>query len=448
MWYLDIIFKTRKISALPVLTKKFIEGLEPKSKDYTVWDDKISGFGIKVTPTGRKSYLMKYRNHEGRQRKPNIGVHGNITCEQARKIAEKWHSRIVNNDDPFSEKDETKKSPTVSELCDRFLKEHSEIHKKASGIELEKTAIRKHIKPKLGNLKTIAVQKSDIQKFHLSLKHIPTHANRILRILSKMFNLAEDWGLRPANSNPVKGITRYKEEGRERYLSNQEILCLGKALDEAEKTQSESIYFISLVRLLLLTGARLREIMHAKWDWIDLNMSMLKLPDSKTGKKIIHLSPAAIAVLKATPKMKGNPYIIIGGVEGKPLVSPKKPWMRIKESASMDLLKSDNVYGDIIETYWKKHKDFLLFDDLCTKAKKQGLEQPIGLTDVRLHDLRHTYASICVTQGMSLQMVSKLLGHARASTSERYAHLGHDPISNAAAQVGDLISGNWKNGTQ
>lgn len=419
---------------MSILTKTLIDKLEPKDKDYIVWDDKISGFGVKVTPKGRKSYLMKYRNHEGRQRKPNIGVHGNITCEQARKIAEKWHGRIANNEDPFEEKEISKNSPTVAELCDRFIKEHASVHKKPNGLELDKTAIRKHIKPRLGTLKTISVTKADIQKFHLSMKDMPAHANRILRILSKMFNLAEDWGLRPANSNPVKNIVRYKEEHRERYLNNQEISCLGKALDRAERTQTESPHFIALVRLLLLTGARLREIMHAKWDWIDWDMSLLKLPDSKTGKKIIHLSPAALSILKEIPKIKGNPYIIVGGAEGKPLITPTKPWNRVKETATLDYLKADERYADIIKTC-------ATYKELCAEAEKQGLENPVGLMDVRLHDLRHTYASICVTQGMSLQMVSKLLGHSRASTSERYAHLAHDPISSAANKVGENISG-------
>lgn len=426
---------------MPNLTKSFVEKLEPQSKDFAVWDDKIAGFGIRVSPTGRKTYMLKYRLLDGRQRRRKIGIHGNITCEHARKTALKWHGEIADGDDPTSKQSDIKSSPSISELCDRFIKDHAAIHKKAGGLELDKTAIRKYIKPRLGNLKTIAVTKADIQKFHLGMKDMPAHANRVLRILSKMFNLAEDWGLRPANSNPVKNVVRYKEEHRERYLSNQEILCLGRALHEAEKTQSESLYFVSLVRLLLLTGARLREIMHAKWEWIDWDMNMLKLPDSKTGKKIIHLSPSAIAVLQATPKVKGNPYIIVGGVVGKPLVNSKKPWMRIKESATVDFLKTDDDYGPIIEKFWKKHKTFPPYQTLCEEAEKQGLEKPMGLTDVRLHDLRHTYASICVTQGMSLQMVSKLLGHTRASTSERYAHLAHDPVSNAAAEVGEKISG-------
>ena len=429
---------------MPNLTKSFIEKLEPKTDNYAVWDDKVAGFGVRVSPSGRKTYILKYRLPDGRQKKQKIGVHGNITCEQARKTALKWHSDIADGNDPTQAQAVLKSSPTVAELCDRFIKEHSEIHKKSRGVELEKSAIEKHVKPYLGHLKTIAVTKADIQKFHLSLKHIPAHANRILRILSKMFNLAEDWGLRPSNSNPVTNVIRYKEEHRERYLSNQEMICLGRALDKAEIEKSETPHFIALIRLLLLTGARLREIMHAKWEWVDFDMNTLKLPDSKTGKKIIHLSPAAIAILNSIPRVKGNPYIIVGGVEGQPLITPTKPWKRIKEAASLELLKFDDAYGVIIESYWKKHKCFPSFDEICMEAEQQKIEPPVGLTDVRIHDLRHTYASMCVTNGMSLQMVSKLLGHARASTSERYAHLAHDPVSNAAAQVGDLILGKFK----
>ena len=422
------------------LTKSLVEKLVPEPKDYIIWDDKISGFGVKVTPKGRKSYLLKYRNQEGRQRKPHIGVHGNVTCEQARKIAEKWHGRIANNEDPFSDREEARNSPTVSELCDRFVKDHASIHKKKSGLELDKTAIRKYIKPKLGNIKAVAVTKADIQKFHLSMKDMPANANRVLRVLSKMFNLAEDWGIRPANTNPVSKIERYKEEPRERYLNEKEIACLGKALAQAEVLGEETPHFIGLVRLLLLTGARLREIMHAQWAWVDKELCLLRLPDSKTGKKTIHLSPAAMEVLDALPRVHGNPYIIVGASKGKPLISPKKPWMRIKEKASMLYLKSDDAYSQLIIDYIEKNRVHPTYREFCAYVAEQGLSEPVALADVRLHDLRHTFASICVSKGMSLQMVSKLLGHARASTSERYAHLAHDPVSNAAAEVGGSIS--------
>jgi integrase len=431
---------------MPNLTKALVEKLEPQEKDYAVWDAKISGFGVRIAPTGRKTYIMKYRTPEGRQRRRKIGVHGNITCEKARSIAGKWHGSIADNVDPTEQITEVKNSPTISDLCDRFIKEHAEIRKKESGLELDKAVIKNHIKPHLGNLKTVSVKKADIQKFHLGLKDIPAHANRILRVLSKMFNLAEDWGLRPANSNPVTNIERYKEDPRERYLSGKELTALGKILDEIEHDGSESIHFISLIRLLLLTGARLREIMHAKWEWVHSETGLLMLPDSKTGKKIIHLSPAALQVLKNTPRIKGNPYIIVGGKEGQPLISPKKPWMRVKERTAIELLRGHEEYGELIKTLERELKTTPTYEELCKEAKKQKLDEPVSITDVRMHDLRHTYASICVGQGMSIQMVAKLLGHSQTRTSERYAHLAHNPVSNAAADIGDSISSLITNG--
>lgn len=388
---------------MPVLTKALVEKLDAQVSDYVVWDEKISGFGVKVTPQSRKSYLMKYRTQDGRQRKPSIGIHGNITCEQARKIAEKWHGMLAAGEDPFADKVELRQSPTVSELCDRFLKEHAEIHKKANGLNQDRFYIRKHIKPRLGTLKTAAVTRNDIVKFHLSQKDTPAQANRMLHTLSKMFNLAEDWGLRSRHSNPVQGIQKYKEEARETYLTDAQIQKLGIVLEEEEKSGRESPHVIALFRLLLLTGARLSEIRDARWEWVNLDMGTLQLPDSKTGKKTIYLSPVAIEVLKAIPRVDGNPYIIVGAKEGCPLVCAKNPWQRIRNKA--------------------------------------------GIPNVRIHDLRHTFASICVGQGFTIQMVAKLLGHSQIRTSERYAHLADNPIKAAVDSIGKHISGvNGKNG--
>jgi integrase len=427
---------------MPVLTKTYIERLEPSQKDFVIWDDRLSGFGVKVTPRGRKSYFMKYRTQDGRQRKPSIGIHGNITCEQARKTAEKWHSILVNGNDPFKTKDESRSSPTVSELCDRFLKEHAEVRKKPLGLELDKQVIRAYIKPRLGTLKTISVTKADIQKFHLSMKDTPAHANRVLRTLSKMFNLAEDWEYRAQNTNPVSKVERYKEAPRERYLNELELINLGKALDLAEKYETESPHFVALVRLLLLTGARLREIMHAKWEWVNWDQGLLELPDSKTGKKMVYLSPDALELLNTVPKVKGNPHIIVGTKEGLPIITPTKAWARIKESATILYLKEKSDYVDFLELLESKLPNRLTYQAICEECKKLKMPEPVGLMDVRLHDLRHTYASICVGQGMSLHMVAKLLGHTRTRTSERYAHLAHNPISSAAAQVGSIIISN------
>lgn len=381
---------------MPKLTKRLIEALEPEKADYAIWDSEITGFAVKVTPKGKKAYILKYRNAEGRQRKATIGHHGQITCENARQIASEWFLKVSKGLDPVSDKRSLKTSPTVSELCDRYLDEHSRVYKKASSIELDEYFIRQYIKPSLGKNKAVSITKNDIERFFLSLKKTPSQANRILATLSKMFNLAEDWDLRKRNSNPCYGIKKFKEVKRERYLNEEEIERLFNGLNEAEKDGSESIYFTSLIRLLLLTGARLSEIKNSKWEWLNRESGTLRLPDSKTGAKTIYLSPQAMEVLDSIPRLDDNPHIIVGNVEGKPLNNAQKPWRRLREK--------------------------------------------LGLDDVRLHDLRHTFASLCVANNMSLHMVARLLGHSQTRTSERYAHLAHAPLNNAAMQVGEMIT--------
>ncbi|NCC62317.1 MAG: DUF4102 domain-containing protein [Verrucomicrobiae bacterium] len=435
------------------ITKSLVDKLEPQEDFYIVWDDKVSGFGVRVSPKGRKTYILKYRSEDGRQKKPRIGVHGNITCEEARKVAAKWHAKLVEGGDPSEDRSEARSSPTVSQLCDRFLEEHVKIHKKPGGVWLDNFYIEKYIKPRLGTLKTLTVNRQDIQKFHLSLADTPPQANRMLATLSKMFNLAEDWGLRPPHTNPAEGIQKYKENPRERYLSNEELVALGEVLQNAEIDGSETPHFVALIRLLLLTGARLREIMHARWDWVNRDAGLLLLPDSKTGKKVIHLSPAALDVLGGIERIKGNPYIIVGGVDKQPLISPKRPWKRVKEKTSISLLEGDEDYGALLSGLRDKLGKEPSYEEISKEAKRQklvgaGEDIPQGIMDVRLHDLRHTYASICVSQGMTIQMVAKLLGHAQIRTSERYAHLAHDPVRNAAAMAGESIMGAIKRKAQ
>ena len=382
---------------MPQLTKLYVDKLKPQEKRYTIWDNRISGFGIRVAPSGRKTYIMKYRTIDGRQKKPSIGVHGNITCEQAKQIAKEWHGEIAAGRDPTENKMTLRQSPSIANLADRYFKEHVLVHNKRTTQDLTKIYLDKYIIPHLGALKVLSIQKEDVQRLHISMKDKPMQANRILGTLSKMMSLAEDWNLRPQHSNPVLGVQKYKEEKRERYLSNSELGRLVAYLDMCDTTGKESIYITSLFRLLLLTGARLSEIKNAKWEWIDFERAVLRLPDSKTGKKVVHLSPAAMAVLDNIPQADNNPYIIVGRVEGAHLDNAQKPWCRIRKE--------------------------------------------VEIQDVRIHDLRHTYASLCVGQGMSIQMVAKLLGHAQVRTSERYAHLADDPVQSAAAQIGDVIMG-------
>jgi integrase len=377
------------------LTKKIVEATLPQDKDLILWDSEISGFMCKITPTGRKSYFLYYRTQEKRQRRPKIGDHGVLTAEQARSIAQQWLLQISQGKDPSLEKQEVRVIPTVKELADQYMREHAP-HKKASSQKEDKRLWNQYILPAFGALKVTSLERSDIAKLHHSLQHLPTTGNRVLSVLSKALNLAELWGYRPNHSNPCLHIKKYGENKRERFLSQDEISRLMNALDEEEK-ESSLPWPSHAVRLLLLTGCRLNEILTLKWEEVELDNQCLRLRDSKTGKKLVYLSSAAIELFNAIPRAEGNPFVICGGKEGAHLINLQKPWRRIRANA--------------------------------------------GLEDVRIHDLRHTFASIAASNGLSLPIIGALLGHKQTQTTARYAHLIGQPLIEASEKIGGKIMG-------
>lgn len=239
-----------------------------------------------------------------------------------------------------------------------------------------------------------------MSRFHHDHRQTPYLANRALAVLSKMLNLAEAWGLRDDNTNPCRHVGKYHETKRERYLTNAELKRLGEALTEAETTKTENPYLIAAIRLLILTGARLSEITTLKWEFVDLEHRVLRLPTSKTGKKEIVLNDAAVDVVRGIPRLMGNPYVIVGGRDSHHLVNVKGPWERIRKK--------------------------------------------VGLDDLRIHDLRHSFASVAVGMGESLPVIGKLLGHTQAQTTARYAHLQLDPLRRATNAVGAAIESAMK----
>jgi len=375
------------------LTKKIVEATLPQDKDLILWDSEISGFMCKVTPAGRKSYFLYYRTQEKRQRRPKIGDHGVLTSEQARSIAQQWLLQISQGKDPSLEKQEVRVIPTMKELADQYMREHAP-RKKLSSQKEDKRLWDQYILPAFGSLKVTTLDRSDIAKFHHSLQHLSTTANRVLSLLSKAFNLAELWGYRSNHSNPCLHVKKYSENKRERFLSQDEISRLMNALDEEEKDNPHP-WPLYAIRLLLLTGCRLNEILTLKWEEVDFANQCLRLRDSKTGKKPVYLSSAAIDLLKAIPREVGNPFVICGGKEGKHLINLQKPWRRIR-------------------------------------AK-------IGLNDVRIHDLRHTFASIAASNGLSLPIIGALLGHKQTQTTARYAHLIGQSLIEASEKIGGKI---------
>ena len=250
--------------------------------------------------------------------------------------------------------------------------------------------------PALGNHRVTEVTRADVAKIHHDLRHIPYDANRCLEIISKMFSLAEMWGLRPDGSNPRKHIKKYPEEKRERFLSPAELKRVGEVLREMESEGIELASAIVATRLLILTGCRLDEIMTLQWEHVDIPGKALRLPDSKTGAKVVHLGQPAIELLEKIERVEKNPWVIVGTKPGARLTDLQPFWQRVRARA--------------------------------------------GLKDVRIHDLRHTFASTAVAAGQGLPMIGKLLGHTQVQTTARYAHLAADPVKEAADQVASNIA--------
>lgn len=377
---------------MPRISKRTIAGLQAAEKDYIVWDDQIAGFALRVWPSGRMTYVVHYRA-SGRFRRYSIGHHGPWTADQARDEAIKVLARVKDGGDPNADRGEERQSPTIAQFSKTFLERHVANHLKPSTQGEYQRAIDLFITKKLGTRKMAKLSRSEVVSFHHTYRHIPYQANRTLGVLSKMFSLAILWGIRTDNINPCRSVKRYKEEKRERFLKPEEHQRLGEALERASVTMPEAV---NAIRLLSLTGCRLKEIQCLKWDYVDLDERVLRLPDSKNGARTVQLGDGAIEILRNIRHLKDNPYVITGRKKGAHLTDMEKPWRRIRKDA--------------------------------------------GLCDVRIHDLRHSFASDALELGEDLTMIGKLLGHRDLKSTARYAHLKDEPIQRAVNKVDTKIS--------
>jgi integrase len=365
-------------------------------KEAVLRDTLLAGFEVRQRAAGAPVYTVRYRAGNGRgapMRRVTIGKHGSPwTPETARAEARRLLGQVAHGKDPAAAKAEQKAAPTVAALAENFMAKHVGAKRKDSTAAEYRRLLDKIILPALSKRKVADVTRADITKLHHAIRAAPYQANRVLAVLSKMFTLAEQWGLRPDGSNPCRHVEKFAERKRERMLSAAELARLGDALGAFDG----SIYAVTAVKLLIFTGARLGEVIGLRWDWIDFDRGEVRLPDSKTGAKTVHLPPPALAVLAELPRIEGNPHVIVGGVAGAALVNLEKPWRAIRKAA--------------------------------------------GLDDVRLHDLRHAFASVAASSGMGLPIIGKMLGHTQAATTNRYAHLASDPVKAAAAAVAGKIS--------
>jgi integrase len=420
------------------VTKRTVDALKPEAgQDVLLWDDELPGFGVRMRPSGSKSYFVKYRTASGRQRWLTLGRHGPLTPELARKRALQEKAAVSGGADPSGDRRKRRRESTLAEIADRYVAEHVASHNRPSTAGEVVRIVEKRIKPRLGSIKITDLKRSDVKGWHQAMSATPYEANRALAYLSKMLNLAvKDWELRP--DNPCTGIKRFPERKRERFLSSEEFARLGEVLT----SYSGWPYAVTAVRLLVFTGARLGEILGLRWEWIDFERGEARLPDSKTGAKTLHLPPPALAVLAELPRLDGNPYVIVGPKEGAVLGKLEKSWRAIRERVTLGMWR-DSENEKIASLFAKLSRKLdrqPTIAEFREAAADRELSLPVGLTDVRIHDLRHAFASVAASSGMGLPIIGKILGHTQAATTGRYAHLASDPVKAAASAVAGKIA--------
>ena len=376
------------------ITKRAVEAAAPRDKEYYIWDEDIPGLGLRVLPSGRRQYIVQYRAGR-RSRRISLGPSTVLSTEQARSRALAILADARGGKDPAADREAYRNALLLKDLVERFDQQHISLRLKPRTAAAYRRSLAKFIVPKLGKMLVTEITRADVTKFHHDLRHIPYEANRCLEIISKMFNLAELWGLRPDGSNPRRLIQKYPEVKRERYLSMDEIKHLGDVLRKVEQEGREMQSAILAIRLLIYTGCRLNEIMTLHWDYVDLEARTLNLPDSKSGAKKVFLGRPACELLENAPRLPGNPWVITGTLPGARLTDLQPFWQRVRARA--------------------------------------------GLPEVRIHDLRHTFASTAIAAGHSLPIIGKLLGHTQVQTTARYAHLAAQPAMIAADSITDVL---------
>ena len=375
------------------LTKRNIDAIKKTGIDHFIWDTVLPGFGVRVSPQGRKTYVLQYR-FKGRTQRVSIGRVSVVTLDKARRDAKILLGKVEAGNNPAMDARIYRKSPTLNELNQRFIKEHVELRLKPSTQANYKQVMKAYVLPTLGNRKVSEIAHTDIVSLHTALGHTPYQANRSLLVLSKIFNLCEKWGLRDHGSNPCRHVEKYKEKTRQRFLDLSELERLWETLDQELEDGPTSQYAIAAYKLLILTGCRLGEIQKMQWSHVKGNR--IEFPDTKTGYKRLPFNAEAMRVLHSIPRQLGNDYVICGEKSGTHIVNLQKSWRRIREKAKLD--------------------------------------------DVRIHDLRHTFASHAVMSGTPLAIVSKLLGHSKIGTTMRYAHLADKELAEASEGIGLMLA--------
>lgn len=376
------------------LTKTVVDAARPQSQDVELRDTVVPGFLCKVTPAGRKVFMLQYRTNSGVRRKPALGQFGELTVEQARSLAQDWLAEVRRGGDPGNQKTEARKAPTIKELCTRFMEDHSKLHNKPSTQKSYQYQIDCYIIPAFGSKKAHEVTRPDITALMKRLEKSPTQANRVLSCVRKMFNLAELWGYRPDGSNPCRLVPKYPEKGSTRLITDEQMVSLFAYLDRAEAERLEHPIYLLAVRLQFEFAARMSEVLLLQWDWLDLPNGRAVWPDSKTGNMSKPLNEEAQRLLSNARRYGNSPYVCPAIRDhGKPL-SPG--------------------------SYYQAWRRFL---------------DRAGVPKVGTHGIRHRSATDIANSGIPVKVGMALTAHKTVAMFMRYVHTEDDPVRKAAELV-------------
>ncbi len=379
------------------LTRRIVESLPVVDREIVVRDRALPGFGVRVHPSGSKVYMVHKRSG-GKSRRVTIGRHGVWSLDAARREVGGILASLKKGETPGRPGTETASAtgPTIAELAERYMDEHVAVRSKPTTARSCRHIFDAHLLPEFGRLRLGEIAADRVAALHYRLREKPIMANQVIDVLSRLFHRAAKSGDAPVGGNPCRFIKKYPTRSCERFLSEREFARLGTVLHEFEANGKIATTAAAALRLLMLTGCRRNEILTLRWEDVDLEHDEIRLPDTKTGPCAVPLSPTARQVLAALPQQPDNPWVISGRGHGARLSNQNATWAVVRKKA--------------------------------------------GLEDVRMHDLRHSFAFRALALDESLPMIGKLLGHRQVQTTAPYAHLTQESVSASSARVPERIA--------